>query len=215
MVLQDSWFFQLFADYGLIGLWAFVCFEAFEFVASIPMGPVVIFAGSVARAGDLSVVALWFTVYSALVVGDNLGFFVGRKFGQPILLRYGTRLVKAGTLEKAERFFLRFGAWGVFVSRFFLATFAAPINVLAGASSLPWRRYLPAEMAGQAIWATLYVGIGYVLGERLSYGIQVVNNADVTLISLANLGVVLVVVWFYYRAIKHHVRVHKKYRIRK
>ncbi|MEK7569948.1 MAG: DedA family protein [Patescibacteria group bacterium] len=212
MVIADSFFLRVFTDYGLIGLWGFIAFEAFEFVASIPMGPVVIFAGSLARAGNLSLVGVWLTVFTALVTGDNLGFFVGRKFGRPILLKYGTRFIKPGTLERADRVLLRYGAWGVFVSRFFLASIAAQINILAGASPLPWRRYFPAEVFGQAVWATLYVGLGYVLGDRLLLVIDAVNQADVTLIGAANLIAVVGVVWFYYRAIKHHVHVHRKHR---
>lgn len=212
MVLTDSVFLNIFSDYGLLGLWVFIAFEAFEFVASIPMGPVVIFMGTLARAEVLHLSALWFTVYTALVAGDNLGFFVGRKFGRPILLRYGTRIIKAGTLERSEAFFLRYGVWAVFVSRFFLATFAAPINVLAGSSPLPWRRYLPAEMAGQVIWASLYIGLGYFLGDRFYQIIDIVNKADVTLISLATLLAIIGVVWFYFRAIRHHLRVVNKHR---
>lgn len=209
---DGAFIFGAFQSYGLIGLWVVVAFEAFEFVASVPLGPVIALLGGAASQGVLSVGVLWLTVYTALVVGDNTGFFVGRKFGRPVLLKFGTRVVKAGTLERAEKFFVRFGALAIFFSRFIFATIAAPLNILAGASPLPWRKYLPAEMAGQAVWATLYVSLGYFLGDRIGQIFRLVDQANVTAISVLTLGIVLFVLWLYGRAIRHHVAVHRKHR---
>jgi membrane protein DedA with SNARE-associated domain len=208
---DTSFIYGAFQSYGLIGLWFVVAFEAFEFVASVPVGPVIVLLGGAASQGVMPVGALWLTVFSALVVGDNVGFFVGRKFGRPVLLKFGTRIIRAGTLDRAEQFFLRFGAFAIFFTRFIFATIAAPLNVLAGASPLPWRKYLPAEMAGQAVWATLYVSLGYFLGDQIGEIIRLVDRANVTAISVLTLGVVLFVLWLYGRAIKHHVRMHRKH----
>ncbi len=210
---DGSFIYGAFQTYGLIGLWFVVAFEAFEFVASVPVGPVIVLLGGAASQGIISVGGLWLTVYTALVVGDNTGFFVGRKFGRPVLLKFGTRMITAGTLDRAERFFLRYGARAIFFTRFIFATIAAPLNVLAGASALPWRKYLPAEMAGQAVWATLYISLGYFLGDRIEQIIRLVDQANVTAVSLLTLAVVLFVVWLYGRAIRHHVRVHRKHRL--
>ncbi|MDP2789637.1 MAG: DedA family protein [bacterium] len=209
---DTSFIYSAFQTYGLIGLWFVVAFEAFEFVASVPVGPVIVLLGGVASQGVISVGALWLTVYTALVVGDNAGFFVGRKFGRPVLLKFGTRIIKAGTLDRAEKFFLRFGVFAIFFSRFIFATIAAPLNVLAGASALPWRKYLPAEMAGQVVWATLYVSLGYFLGDRIGEIIGFVDQANVTAISVLTFGIVIFVLWLYGRALKHHVRVVRKHR---
>lgn len=209
---DTSFIYSAFQTYGLIGLWFVIAFEAFEFIASVPTGPVVTLLGGAASQGVMPVGALWLTVYTALVVGDNTGFFVGRKFGRPVLLKFGTRIIKAGTLERAEKFFLRYGTRAVFFSRFIFATIAAPLNVLAGASALPWRKYLPAEMAGQVVWATMYVSLGYFLGDQIGEVIQLVDRANVTAISVLTLGVILFVLWLYGRAIQHHVRVQREHR---
>lgn len=209
---DTSFIYSAFQTYGLIGLWFVIALEAFEFIASVPTGPVVALLGGAASQGVIPVGALWLTVYTALVVGDNTGFFVGRKFGRPILYKFGTRIIKAGTLERAEKFFLRFGALAIFFSRFIFATIAAPLNVLAGASALPWRKYLPAEMAGQVVWATMYISLGYFLGDRIEQFFRIVDQANVTAISVATFGIVIFVLWLYGRAIKHHVGVQRKHR---
>jgi len=63
---------ETFSRFGLIGLWLVVAFEAFEFVASVPVGPILVFLGGLASQGIINVALLWTTVYSAVVVGDNL-----------------------------------------------------------------------------------------------------------------------------------------------
>lgn len=210
---DTSFIYGAFQSYGLVGLWFVVAFEAFEFVASVPVGPVIVLLGGAASQGVVHAGVLWLTVFTALVVGDNTGFFVGRKFGRPVLLKFGTRIIKAGTLERAEQFFLRYGVFAIFLTRFIFATIAAPLNVLAGASPLPWRKYLPAEMAGQAVWATVYISLGYFLGDRIEQIIRLVDQANVTAVSLLTLAVVLFVVWLYGRAIRHHVRIRRKHRL--
>jgi len=209
---EGSFIVNAFATYGLVGVWFIVAFEAFEFIASLPIGPFVVFLGGLASQGKLSVVALWFTVYTAVVAGDNLGFLVGRKFGRPILHRFGARLVKQSTIDKAERFFVRYGATAVFFTRFILASIAAPLNVLAGASDLRWRKFFVASALGQAGWASIYVSLGYYFGKQISGFLVLIDQANVIAISLVTLVAAVGFGWFAWRAIHHHVRVVRKHR---
>ncbi len=211
--MSDQTFFaNVFNHFGLLGVWGLVSFEAFEFVASLPIGPFIVILGGLASHGSISVVALWFTVYTAVVTGDNLGFFVGRKFGRPILQRFGSRLIKQKNIDKAEGFFVRYGAIAVFFTRFIIATIAAPLNVIAGASDLPWRKFIIADLLGQAGWASMYVFLGYFLADDIERIVGIVQEAHVTLISLITLVVVVAVGLVYYRAIRKHVRMVKKYK---
>lgn len=212
---ESSFIAQAFANYGLIGVWLIVSFEAFEFVGSLPIGPFVIFLGGLASQGKISVVALWFTVYTAVVFGDNMGFLVGRKFGRPILHKFGTKVIKQATLDKAERFFVRYGAVAVFFSRFIFATIAAPINVLVGASDLKWKKFFLASALGQAGWATMYVSLGYFFGKKIGKYLELFDQANVISILIVTVVATLGFAWFATRAIHHHVRVHKKYRVGK
>lgn len=209
---ETSFIYGVFADYGLIGLWAVVTFTAFQFVVSIPMGPVIALLGGLASQGIVNIWMLWFAVYAGQVTGDNLGFFVGRKFGRPVLVKYGTKIIKPSALERAERVFTQYGAVAVFFTRFFFATVAAPLNVLAGASDLRWRRYLLAEMAGQAIWTSLYVFLGYFFGQQLQGVLVRIDQANVVAISLVTLVALVIFAWLAGRALYHHMRVVRRQR---
>lgn len=209
---SDSFIINAFQHFGLIGVWVVVAFEAFEFVASVPIGPFVVLLGGLASQGVIPVGLLWITVYTAVVTGDNMGFLVGRKFGRPILHRFGTKLVKQSAIDKAERFFVRYGAVAVFFTRFIFATIAAPLNVIAGASDLKWKKFFIAGALGQAGWASIYVFLGYFFGKQISGYLEIIYQANVTAISVVTLVTVLIFAWLVTRAIRQHVRVVRKHR---
>jgi membrane-associated protein len=197
---------HIFATYGFVGLWAIVAFEAFEFVFSIPIGPVIVVLGGLASQGAFPVWKLWLVAWTAVIAGDNLGFLVGRVFGRPILNRFGTKLVRKSVIDRAEQFFVRYGTVAVFFTRFIVATVAAPLNVIAGASDLQWRKFTLASALGQAGWATIYVFLGYFFGKQIGGYVALIAEANVTLISFVTIIAVLAFAWFPGRAMHHHVR---------
>lgn len=209
---EPSFISNAFEHFGLVGVWFVVAFESFEFVGSLPIGPFIVVLGGLAAHGALSVTALWLTVYSAVVVGDNMGFLVGRKFGRPILNRFGTKLIKQSAIDRAERFFVRYGAIAVFFTRFIFATIAAPLNVIAGASELRWKKFFIAGALGQAGWASIYVFLGYFFGKQISAYIDLIEEANVTAFVIITLIALATFAGFATRAIHHHVRVVKKHR---
>jgi membrane protein DedA with SNARE-associated domain len=101
------------------------------------------------------------------IVGDNLGFWIGRRFGYRLVLRYApflrltTRRIKLG-----QYLFQSHGGKVVFFGRFIaiLRTLAA---LLAGINWMPWWRFLLFNMAGGIVWATAFGLSSYVLGEEI------------------------------------------------
>jgi membrane protein DedA with SNARE-associated domain len=119
-----------------------------------------VFAGK----GDLNILAVIAAAAAAAIFGDNCGYWVGRKFGFPLLFRYGRVLrVDEGKLKVAQFLFLRHGGKIVFFGRFvaILRTFAA---FLSGVNKLPWPRFLLFNALGGVVWATLFGLGGYFLG---------------------------------------------------
>ncbi|MFA6588131.1 MAG: DedA family protein [Patescibacteria group bacterium] len=203
-------FLEAFSRFGLFGLWFMVAFEAFEFVASIPIGPIIILVGSLASQGVVSIVALWLTVYSAVVAGDNVGFLVGRKFGRPILYKFGTKIIKQQAIEKADKAFVKYGTIAIFFTRFIFATIAAPLNVIAGASGLAWKKYLPAEMSGQLVWTSIYTLAGYFFGRQVEKFIRLIDQANLIGAVLVLTLTLIIFAFLVYRPIRHHLRNSKK-----
>ncbi|MGI8847558.1 MAG: DedA family protein [Candidatus Dormibacteria bacterium] len=101
------------------------------------------------------------------VVGDNIGYAVGRRWGGRLLrLRFVQRVYRPEHLQRAERFFDKHGWAAVFFGRFvaILRIFAGP---LAGLHHMPWTHFVAANAAGAAVWVTTIVIIGLLIGSNL------------------------------------------------
>ena len=122
-----------------------------------------IYAGA---TGQLSIAAVLTAALVGAIVGDNLGYLVGRIFGWPFLLRYGPRVgLTHVRLRLCRALFERHGGKVVFVGRFvaFLRVLAAS---LAGASGMAWPRFLACNAAGAAIWVAVFGGVAYGAGTQ-------------------------------------------------
>ena len=101
------------------------------------------------------------------VAGDNLGFWLGRRFGYDFALRHSRVLrLTHGRIKIGRYLFHRHGGKVVFFGRFFagLRTFAA---FLAGVNWMPWSRFLWFNIAGGTLWASLFGGASYLFGRQV------------------------------------------------
>ena len=101
------------------------------------------------------------------ILGDNLGFLIGRAGGYRLLRRYG-HLVRLDErkLKLGMYLFRRHGGKVVFFGRF-VAVLRAWAAFLAGTSRMPWDRFSLFNAAGGILWATLYGLGGYALGDNI------------------------------------------------
>jgi membrane-associated protein len=111
---------------------------------------------------------LWAVIITACVgaiCGDNLGFLLGRKLARPRLAA-GKRFLflTPERFLKAERYFARYGAATVFFGRW-IALLRIAAGPAAGAAGMPWRKFLIANAAGAAVWATGIGIIGHFAGH--------------------------------------------------
>jgi membrane protein DedA with SNARE-associated domain len=123
-----------------------------------------VYAGVTHRLSITLVIAL---AIAGAMLGDNLGFWIGRAGGYQVLRRYG-RYVRLDEpmLKVAEYLFQRYGSWIVFLGRFVtvLRIFAA---FLAGESRMPWMRFAASNAAAIVLWATGVGLLGFELGSRV------------------------------------------------
>jgi membrane protein DedA with SNARE-associated domain len=103
--------------------------------------------------------------FAAAVLGDNLGFWLGRRFVHSRLQRgHGFLLLTPQALRTAESYFARYGAWTVFAARF-VTGLRVVIAPAAGAAGMPWSRFFPANAAGAFAWASAVGLLGYFFGR--------------------------------------------------
>jgi membrane protein DedA with SNARE-associated domain len=151
---------------GTYGIWAVALFVAIESMGVPLPGETMLLVAAVYAGAthQLSIVAVIATAAIAAIVGDNLGYLIGRLGGERLLRRVGPVLhVTEGRLAIARYLFRRHGGKAVFFGRFvaILRVFAA---FLAGMSRMKWRRFALANASAAIVWATLMGLLGYGLG---------------------------------------------------
>jgi membrane protein DedA with SNARE-associated domain len=115
---------------------------------------------------DISPVWIGISASTGAIIGDTIGYFIGRRVGKPLFERLGRRFPKhfsPGHVALAERIFLRWGVYAVFFGRFIalLRIFAGP---LAGALKMPYYKFLVANISGGIVWAGGTTAAVYSLG---------------------------------------------------
>jgi membrane protein DedA with SNARE-associated domain len=132
----------------------------------LPGEIVLVSAALMSSQGVVSPVAVGVCATIGAIVGDSIGYTIGRKGGRGLFERLGRRFPKhfgPAHLAKAESFFDRWGMWAVFFGRFIalLRIFAGP---LAGALSMPYWRFLTANVLGGILWAGGTTAVIYYAG---------------------------------------------------
>jgi membrane protein DedA with SNARE-associated domain len=116
---------------------------------------------------ELNIVWVIAAAVAGGIMGDNLGYLLGRAFGHPLLLRYGRHLGLTDARIKLGQFlFDRHGGSVVFFGRF-IAVLRAAAAVLAGVNYMPWHRFVVFNAAGAVAWATLYGMGAYLFGRQI------------------------------------------------
>jgi membrane protein DedA with SNARE-associated domain len=183
----DGWL----SSYGYLVVFLLVMIESI----GVPVPGETALIGAALYAGSTGKLQIWWVIALAIagaVIGDNIGFSIGRYGGARLLLRYGHRIrLHEGRLKIGIWLFRRHGGkvvfWGRFVS--ILRTWAA---FLAGANQMDWPRFLVFNASGGIVWATLYGVLYYVFGNTLR---KLSTTIDVTIGVAGSLILVGFVVW--------------------
>lgn len=189
---------NLLLDYGLVILFVLVAVES----AGIPLPgeAALITAAAVLTRPSLhhhdSIVAVIAVAAAGAIVGDNIGYWLGRVGGRALLARWSvTSRYAAKALPPSERFFKRHGGKTVFFGRF-VALLRVTAAWLAGISRMHWWEFAAWNAAGGIVWATgiglLSFWAGKAAADAFSrYGLYGVG----ALVVLAVIGFVALRIW--------------------
>lgn len=157
---------DLLATYGY---WAvFLCIAVESAGVPVP-GETMLLAAAVygGATHQLHVALVIAAAAGGAIVGDNLGYLLGRVGGDRLLRRYGHYVrLDERRLKIGRYLFLRYGGPAVFFGRF-VAILRMWAAFLAGAHRMPWGRFLAFNVAGGIAWAALYGWGGYALGDSV------------------------------------------------
>jgi len=151
--------------FGYLGIIAIIFAESGLFFGFfLPGDSLLLTAGLLAARGELSLVVLLLTLPVAAVVGDNVGFWFGKKVGPPIFNRDNSLLFRRKNLLAAKAFYDKHGGKTITLARFmpFIRTF---VPIVAGAVEMEYRRFFFFNLVGGLVWAAGVTLAGYFLGQ--------------------------------------------------
>jgi len=166
----------LFADWGILGL--SVILLAASVGVPLPSSLTVLFAGSVAAQGEIDPVQAALAAVAAAVIGDQIGYAIGRFGGSRLVDRMTARFGGADKVAAAETFARKWSGAGVFFSRWLVGALGPWINLTSGLSDYPWPRFLLWGVIGEMLWVALYGGLGFLFSDRIQAVAELLGNAS-------------------------------------
>lgn len=146
----------------------------------LPGDSLLVTAGVFAAAGQLHLSWLLLLVTPSAIVGDQIGYWIGRSAGQALYRREESFFFRRSHLQRAHDFYMKYGGKTVILARFvpIIRTFCPPV---AGAAEMLYSRYVLYDIFGGLFWVCSMILGGYFLGrsvpnihQRIHYVIAVV-----------------------------------------
>jgi len=156
---------RIIGDYGYWAVALGILLE--DFGMPTPGETLLITGAIVASAGALNIYVLLVLAWVGAVVGDNIGYLIGRTGGQRLMVRYGARFgITDARLTRVEEFFHRYGDMVVLFARFVIIL--RQFNgIVAGTLEMHWLRFLVLNTIGAALWVVFWGLLAFWLGKRL------------------------------------------------
>lgn len=176
------------------GYWAVLLFVAIESTGiPFPGETMLIFASIYAGTTHrLSIILVIVSAATGAIIGDNIGFWVGREGGYRLLRRYGRYIrLDERKLKLGQYLFRKHGGKVVFFGRF-VAVLRAWAAFLAGVNRMPWPDFLLFNALGGITWATIYGVASYYLGDNIHRFTGPIGYG------LLALGILLIIAFFYF-----------------
>lgn len=167
--LAASFIENLVGSAGLYILFLLIAMES----AGIPLPgeTALVAAGVLAARGDFNIVAVIAVAASAAIIGDNVGYWIGRTGGRKLLKRWSwLERHAASVLPASERFFKKHGSKTIFIARF-VAVLRVTAAWLAGVSRMHWWKFFVWNAAGGICWAVLVGLVAYYAGHAAAAAI--------------------------------------------
>jgi membrane-associated protein len=154
----------LVTSFGYIGIFATVFLESGLFIFFLPGDSLLFTVGLFASQDIFNIYLLLPLIFIAAVLGDSVGYFIGKKIEDLENHKY----IKREHFNKTHQFFVKHGPRAIILARFvpIVRTF---IPVLAGFSEMEYKKFLKYNIIGAAIWTVLVCGAGFIIGNTIPH----------------------------------------------
>jgi membrane-associated protein len=152
---------------GYAGIFAIVFAESGLLVGFFLPGDSLLFtAGFLASQGFFNIYVLCALIFIAAVVGDNVGYWFGKKAGPRVFKKEDSLVFSKNNVERSQKFYEKHGGKTIILARFIpvVRTFAP---VIAGVGKMEYKKFLFYNLAGGVIWGIGVTSLGYILGNSI------------------------------------------------
>lgn len=158
---------QIIEKIGLLGIWAIIFAESGLLVGFVLPGDSLLFtAGLLASKGFFNIGVLTFGCFVCAVLGDNVGYATGYRFGRKLFDKEESMFFKKKHLVETENFYDKHGPKAIILARFvpIIRTFAP---IIAGVAAMRYRTFMTYNLVGGFLWAVGVTLLGYYLGSMI------------------------------------------------
>ncbi|MDF1607446.1 DedA family protein [Hoeflea sp. YIM 152468] len=156
-----------------------------QFGVPIPTSLALLTLGALSASDDTDVTTAFIWALAGASLGDQAGFFTGRLAGQSAESRPGLIGGLARKARAAEPRLARWGGSGVFFSRWLVTPLGPAINIASGITGLSWTRFTLWGVAGEALWVSIYIALGFSFGSNIETLAGILGNLTMALAMLA------------------------------
>ncbi len=133
----------------------------------LPGSPLLLALGSFVALEELELWPVLLVAGGATILGDQAGYGIGRFGGRHAIDALARRSGQSAQIHRAEAFLSRWGAPGIFFSRWLVTALGPWVNLSSGVARYPWPRFLLWDVLGEALWVGGYVSLGLLFSDRV------------------------------------------------
>ena len=160
-------------------------------------------AGSLVSSEDLDLWQVLVFGTSGAVLGDQIGYLLGRLGGARIMLRLTQLTHGEDRVRRAQVALERWGGGTIFLTRWLIGPLGPWVNLTAGSLAYPWIRFLFWGVLGEAVWVVLYVSLGRLFADRIEVLADLVGSIGWALASLAVAALIAYLLYHYLHDLVH------------
>ena len=178
--------FDAFLSFLLV--YKYAALFAITFVAALilplPASTTIVAANVFAFQGYLNFPAVFGAALLGNIAGDNLGYFISRKYGEKFLRLIGFNKILNSAAFAILKMYIDTNCSSLFYFSRFMTSVGPSVNILAGLAAVPYGKYLLYEISGEMSYILLYSAVGFYLGSQWEYSVYFLTTAGVFMTSL-------------------------------
>jgi len=168
--MESGQLIDILLRYSYLFVFIITFLECGAFVGLFTPGETVVILGAILAAqGKLDPVLVFFSIIAGAYAGDLFGFWLGKRFGQQIILKIGKKIGYTEThFERTHLFFEKWG-WIAITGGRFIGIFRSLLPATIGSIQYDFKRFALFDLIGVCAWTSAFFGLGYFLGDSWSY----------------------------------------------